>query len=75
MCNAAFSQWYEASGLTLQEAAAKFDVDFGTVGKWVRGEVTPHRLRWKEIERITRKAVPASSWLGSKPDTRERIRA
>lgn len=62
MKDSAFATWFKASGLTLEEAAAKFDVDFGTVGKWVRGTVTPHRLRWKAIERATKNAVPASSW-------------
>lgn len=62
MKESAFATWFKASGLTLEEAAAKFDVDFGTVGKWVRGTVTPHKLRWKHIERVTGKAVPVDSW-------------
>lgn len=62
MTENAFAIWFRQSGLTLEQAADKFDVDFGTVGKWVRGTVTPHPLRWKHIERVTKKAVPADSW-------------
>jgi hypothetical protein len=62
MKESAFAKWFHESGLTLESAAEMFDVDFGTVGKWVRGTVTPHPLRWKHIERVTKKAVPADSW-------------
>ncbi len=41
-----------AAGLSMEQFAYRIGVTFSTVSRWENGYSRPHRISWREIERL-----------------------
>lgn len=58
-----FAHWFLASGLSRAELAPKLGIKENQLGKLLRGQANPSGAVKILIERLSKGAVPSSSWI------------
>lgn len=62
-----FSKWIDASGLTREAVATKVGVTKAALDRYCRDERTPTLGAALAIEKVTKGAIPARSWVTRSP--------